>query len=139
MSVDAGLRDHATSLYDRFTSIEDLPLDGGSRSPARDSCRDTFQTVSVIASGGKRYYWPKVLRKASVLPITFPSCGGRVGGGCGGSESGGLYSVVGGVRGNVGGCGGAPLYSTTVPQALPQPLREPFMDRRQPRRSGLAF
>jgi len=105
--VDAGLRDHATSLYDRFTSIEDLPLDGGSRSPARDSCRDTFQTVSVIASGGKRYYWPKVLRKASVLPITFPSCGGRVGGGCGGSESGGLYSVVGGVRGNVGGCGGA--------------------------------
>jgi len=58
--------------------------------------------------GGKRY-WPKVLRKASVLPITFLGGGsGRVGGDlCG--VGGGGYSVVGSVRGvsgNVGGCGG---------------------------------
>jgi hypothetical protein len=60
--------------------------------------RGTIHTASVVASGGKRYR-PKVLRKASVLPITF--LGGRVGGGG--------YGVVGGVRcvgGNVGGCGG---------------------------------
>jgi hypothetical protein len=63
--------------------------------------------ASVIASGGKRYR-PKVLRKASVLPITFLGGGsGRVGGHCG--VGGGAYSVVGGargVRGNVGGCSG---------------------------------
>ena len=51
-----------------------------------------------------------MLRKASALPITFLGGGScRVGGDCGGSEAGGPYSVVGGVRGvrdNVGGCGG---------------------------------
>ena len=52
----------------------------------------------MVASGGERYYWPKVLRNASALPITFLSCGGRVGGDCGGGEAGCLYSVVGSVR-----------------------------------------
>jgi hypothetical protein len=55
-------------------------------------------SVSVIASGGKRYR-PKVLREASVLPVAF--LGGRV--------VGGGYGVIGsvrGVRGNVGGCCG---------------------------------
>ena len=54
-------------------------------------------------------YWAKVLRKASVLPITFLGSGsGRVGRDCGVREPGGGYSVVGSVRGvagNVGGCG----------------------------------
>ncbi len=55
-------------------------------------------SVSVIASGGKRYR-PKVLREASVLPVAF--LGGRV--------VGGGYGVIGsvrGLRGNVGGCCG---------------------------------
>jgi hypothetical protein len=56
-------------------------------------------SVSVIASGGKRYQ-PKVLREASVLPVAFLGWSRVVGGG---------YGVVGsvrGVRGNVGGCCG---------------------------------
>ena len=73
-----------------------------------DSRQGTIHTASGIASGGKRY-WPKVLRKASVLPITFLGSG-RVGGDCG--VGGGRYGVVGSVRdvtGNVGGnCGGEP-------------------------------
>ena len=64
--------------------------------------QETVRTASVVASGGKRYR-PKVLRKASVLPITFLGSG-RVGG-----DRGGGYGVVGGVRGvagNVSDCGG---------------------------------
>ena len=61
-----------------------------------------LSTASVV-SGGKRY-WPKVRRKASVLPIAFlGGCSGGVGGDCS------VGYVVGGVRGvtrNVGGCGG---------------------------------
>ena len=56
-------------------------------------------SVSVIASGGKRYQ-PKELREASVLPVAFLGWSRVVGGG---------YGVVGsvrGVRGNVGGCCG---------------------------------
>lgn len=62
---------------------------------------------SAIASGGK-CYWPKVLRKASVLPITFRG-GGSVGGGGIGGVGDGLNSVgggVAGVTGYMGGCGG---------------------------------
>ena len=80
-----------------------LPLSAGSRS-------------SVVASGGKRYR-PKVLRKASELPGTFP--GGRTAGGVSGDGAGdggggvrgcrpGGSGVAGGERsvgGNVGGGG----------------------------------
>ena len=66
-----------------------------------------MHTASATASGGERY-WPKVIRKAPVLPITFLGGGsGRVGGDRGLGD--GCYSVVGSVRGvtgNVGGCGG---------------------------------
>jgi len=50
-----------------------------------------------------------VLWKASVLPIAFLAGGGRVGG-YGGVGSGGCSVVgsVGGVTGNVDGCGGVP-------------------------------
>ena len=64
----------------------------------------TVHTASVAASGGKRYR-PKVLRKASVLPIKFlGGGGGRVGGDRG--FGGGLDSVIGGVRGVAGDAGG---------------------------------
>jgi hypothetical protein len=76
----------------------------------RSSPQRIAHTTSFIASGWKRY-WPRVLQKASVLPIAFLGVGSpRVGGGHSGSEAGGDYSVVGsvpGVRPNVGGkCGG---------------------------------
>jgi len=63
--------------------------------------------LSVIASGGKRY-WPKVLRKVSVLPITFLGGGsGGFGGDCGAGGGGdSVGGSVNGVTGNVGGCGG---------------------------------
>jgi choline dehydrogenase-like flavoprotein len=71
--------------------------------------KGTVYTASAIASGGKSY-WPKMLRKASVLPITFLGAGSsRVGGNCCGVGCG-PYSVLGsmcGVGTNVGGCGGA--------------------------------
>jgi hypothetical protein len=58
-----------------------------------------------VRLSGKRY-WPKVLRKVSVLPITF--LGGGSGGGDGGVGGGadGVGGGVSGVTGNVGGCGG---------------------------------
>jgi hypothetical protein len=64
----------------------------GRRNGPHDGYQGTVHTASVIASG-RTCYQPKVLRKASVLPITFLGDGsGSVGGDyCG--VGGGSYSA----------------------------------------------
>jgi hypothetical protein len=79
-------------------------LEIGGRHREQQVMERFVHTASAIASGAKRYR-PKVLRKASVLPITFLGTrSSRVGGDCG--VGGGGYSVVGSVRGVTGNVDG---------------------------------
>lgn len=110
-----------------------MTAQGASIVALHEQRQGTVYTASGIASGGKRY-WPKVLRKVPVLPITFLG-GGRGGVTGDGGVGGGSDSVGGGVTcgtgcgagsrligiagGGVSGkCGGARLahrYLTTHP------------------------